>query len=129
MDGRLGAHIQIAEVPGELASYIHSLTTDVWMGREYAHKLIRKHNLHYEHFGMIQPSINLGWCRLDHGNLQFLYEDDSVYRAHFHLVIKTANKGSELWIKTFHRSTKAQFRSYLARGDVLQLHHPSAFEE
>ena len=129
MDGRIGESIRIAELPGNLAAQIHCTTVDVLIGREYARKIIDKHKLGYHHFSIIQLAIDRGWCRLDFGKLQFLYEDNTRYDTPFRLAIKAARQGTELWVATLHKCRRSQVTSLLSRGDVLRLHCPDEFEE
>lgn len=102
-NGQAGDFAHIADLPSDLGAQIGAKTEAVSIGLEYAKKLRHKHNLSAQHFYLIQPAINFGFCGLDRGDLVFLYDDRSIFQKMFKLVIKTTPLGSEVWVKTFHK--------------------------
>jgi hypothetical protein len=118
LDGRAGDQTVIAFLPGDLGARIPTLATDVLIKCEYANKLRMKHHLLYEHFSIIQPTIDKGVCIRSEksGQLEFLYADQKIFGSRFLLVLKAANGGREVWLVTFFRTNDAQIKSKLRRA-------------
>jgi hypothetical protein len=124
LDGRLGQVQQIAFVPGEFTRLIGTLESKLLLDREYALKLQRKHNLRYEHFEMIQPTIDRGYAVIDGGrNLVFAYDDQERFHRPFRLAVKSNRAKNELWLRTFHRIGVRQMNSMVRRWPLVKNHH------
>lgn len=106
----------IGNVPLHLGGHIGAHTIELKIEHQYAKKLIEKHGLKYEHFSMVQTTIDRGWCGPHNGDLLFVYADDDHFHTHFKLAIKEANNGKELWLLTFHpvstEKVKYEMRKY-----------------
>jgi len=123
LDGRLGQIQRIAFVPGEFSRQIGTLESNLLIDREYALKLQQKHRLRFEHFELIQPTIERGYCVIDGGgNLVFLYDDEDRFHTIFRLAVKTNRSGTELWVRTFHRIRTPQMNSILRRWPLIKEH-------
>lgn len=123
LDGRLGQTQRIAFVPGEYTRQIGTLESDLLIDRGYALKLQQKHRLRYEHFEMIQPTIDRGYAVIDGGgNLVFAYDDQERFNSVFRLAVKANRAGTELWLRTFHRSNRQQMNSMVRRWSLLKHH-------
>ena len=121
MDGRAGGNAVIAQLLLDLGRYIGALTTDVSIGKDYAQKLIKTHDLRYEHFGIIQATVDDGWCFVEarggKRHLLFVY-DSPDFHKHFKLVLKSAKTGNEIWVNTFHKLELDDVKSVLKRKNI-----------
>jgi hypothetical protein len=123
LDGRYGDVQRIAFVPGDLSRQIGTLESNLLIERTYARKLLLKHRLRYEHFQMIQPTIERGYVVIDGGgNLVFAYDDQERFHARFRLAVKTTDARDELWLRTFHRIKLAQMNSLVRRFRLIREH-------
>lgn len=123
LDGRYGSVQRIAFVPGELTRQIGTLESHLLIERSYAQKLLQKHRLTYQHFQMIQPTIERGYAIIDGGrNLVFAYDDQEQFHAVFRLAIKTNAAKNELWLRTFHRIDVRQMNSMVRRFRLIKEH-------
>jgi hypothetical protein len=124
LDGRLGTVQRIAFVPGEFTARIQAISSDLLISREYAQKLKDKHRLRFEHFQLIQIAIDFGYALLERGDLVFVYLDETVFHEMFVLVLKKAERGQEIWLKTFHRAEASKLKRLLRNGNLLRDHYP-----
>ena len=107
-----------------LGRHIGAHTTELRIEHQYAKKLIQKHGLNYEHFTMVQTTIDQGWCGPDRGDLLFVYADYDHFHTHFKLAIKEAQNGDELWLLTFHPVTMKKVKYEMKKIEhILQEHH------
>ena len=131
VDGRLASPATIAALAGHLGACIGCTTSEVRITREYAQKIIHEHGLKYEHFSLVQPIINRGWCvKLKENHLEFYYEDEQIFGGNFTFVLKSAKWGTECWAVTLFRARPFYIRSKLRRAQkldaVYQYHEGSA---
>jgi hypothetical protein len=127
MLGLHGSTQTIAFVPGELVARINARSCNLMIERECARKLLHKHRLRYEHWGMIQIAIDHGYALLSRRSpgkpeLLFAYVDDAIFNSNFLLAIKQANAGSEIWMKSFYRCEPSRIRSFLRSCELLREH-------
>jgi hypothetical protein len=78
LDGRYGDVQRIAFIPGELTRQIGTLESHLLIRRDYALKLQRKHQLRYEHFEMIQPTIERGYAVIDGNKNNLVAREDRL---------------------------------------------------
>jgi len=122
MRGHYGPTQSIAFVPGDLAIRIGARTSNLLIDRQNALKLRHKHRFRYEHFELIQPSINEGWVIIERGDLVFIYVAEAPFFSTFALVVKQARGGEEIWLKTFHRIQPTKVRRLLRDNEMLREH-------
>jgi hypothetical protein len=107
----------IAFLPGELAAYVPTLSTDVRIGGEYARKIWEKHRLGHQALGLVQIIINAGWCvKSRPGQLDFFYVDNRWPSKHYVLGVKSAKRGQETWITTLHPTDERDMRRRLKKA-------------
>jgi hypothetical protein len=127
LDGRAGQTVTIAFLPGELGAHIGALQTNVSLRIDYAHKLLKR-KLTYEGFELIQQTIDEGLCIMESYNrLSFLFIRDESSHEIWFLHLKSAQRGDELWLVTFHRISKNQLTRRLNAGVVLRAHFEREF--
>jgi hypothetical protein len=127
IDGRAGAQIAIAFLPGALGAHLHTLQTSVSLRLDYAKKLLR-HGMMYDGFGFIQNTIDNGHCLIkDRNHLRFLYVRDNVRPEIYFLVLKTDRSKQEIWLVTFHKLRKKQFTNRLDPSRIIRAHIDSEF--
>jgi hypothetical protein len=103
LNGRGPPFFHIADLPEDLWPHLKARKATIWLEYSYARKLWEKHRLLPQHFHLIDVIVKHGWCGMHGRDLLFLYDDDNIFGASFKLVVKSANQGKELWVKTFHR--------------------------
>ena len=103
------------------------MESNLLIERSYAQKLLLRHRLKYEHFQMIQPTIERGYAIIDGGGkLVFAYDEQQHFHARFRLVVKTTAAKDELWLRTFHRIKVGQMNSMVRRYRLVQEHETPA---
>jgi hypothetical protein len=126
LDGRGPDKIAIGQMPVDIGAYIGARTSNVLLGREYARKLIGKHNLQHTDFEIIQTALDEGWAGIDRRGttpeLLFVYCDPFNSTRNFKLVVKRNADGVELLVKTFHRIKKDQYTKLLRGIEIMREH-------
>lgn len=114
----------IATLEDSLRRAISTSAAIIRIRHDYALKICHKHKLSIDEFMMLPRSINLGRAVLDDNNperikhLSFFYRETG--RDWYHAAVKTTLQGSELWIRTFHRSDDTDVKRICNRGQILR---------
>jgi hypothetical protein len=114
----------VASLPLHIGRYMPTLATEVWLGQEYAEKIIRKHRLVFDDLIVASELIADSFCIKEKPNhLSFL--GFSASRNHLYLLVLKSNKiGRETWVATLHKTEEQQLRSRVRRarkdGNVLR---------
>ena len=121
--GERASYATVAVLPLSVGAYMPTRAPEVFLGVDYAQKLIRKHHLRYEDFVAISELIDDSYCIKEKPNhLTFMGYRRGKGEA-FILVLKAAKAGSETWVVTLHRSNSAQISGKLRR------HRPSLIRD
>ena len=132
VDGRLASPATIALLPGHLGARIGCTTNEIRITKEYATKILQEHRLKFEHFSLVQPIVDRGWCvKLKENHLEFYYDDDQIFGGNFTFVLKSTKWGTECWAVTLFRARPYYIRSKLKRAstmDTVYQYHDGAAE-
>jgi hypothetical protein len=114
----------VATIREDIGVFFSARTNVVSMERDYMRKLLVKHRMTYEHLPIVQRAIDSGYCfessKTNH--LEFVYFDTNLRRTEYLLVLKSAKWGDEVWLVTFHRTNKDQYKSKARRQKLLRDH-------
>jgi len=117
LSGGMNNTAVVAFLPGDLAAFMPTLSTDVRLSGDYARKVWEKHHLGHETFGLLQTIINDGWVTKSRPNqLDFLFVHDVGQPKHYILGIKAAKGGQETWVTTLHPTDEKETRRRLRRA-------------
>jgi hypothetical protein len=123
MRGLHGPTQTVGFVPGAFTARINARSSDLKIGRRHALKLLHKHKLRYEHWGLIQLAIDYGYVILERRDLVFVYIDDTVFHDIFVLVVRRSADGEEISLSSLHRCEQAKLRKLLKTGELLREHY------
>ena len=95
---------RICRVPNPIVRWFQAYDDILYVRREYAQKLVYKHNIAIHELPLIEIAIHHGIARSDKlYHAMFVYEDRSVTGRSLKATIKTNRKGSYLFLCTFHK--------------------------
>ena len=111
--------VSIGRLEKTLCSIIGSATSLVQMRHDYAQKSLSKHGILPQHFQIITWAIKRGIAYQDRASdLTFFWRD--TYSGWFQVTIKSSKSGTELWLKTFHRSEESKVKAKLKSVKILR---------
>jgi hypothetical protein len=105
----------------DLCAVIGSTTTLVRVQHWYTLKMLGKHHFQPHELPMLENAIEFGCVLTDKpSELTFLLCDPYVTGGWFQASIKTANHGSEVWVKTFFRQRAKEAARKMRRNSVIR---------
>lgn len=106
--------------PG-LCSRLGASTNLVRLRHDYARKMVDKHQYEPHRLPMMEQALQFGRVISDRRwHLSFFHYDEIVFGGWNQLTIKSAERGSELWVATFHPISVDEVRRLCKRFPIIR---------
>ncbi|MEM1077963.1 MAG: hypothetical protein AAGI09_05495 [Pseudomonadota bacterium] len=106
----------VCHLPRRYRLVLGSHTSVVKIRRDYVRKGIQKHGFSFDDMALIEKTILNGEAFLDsRKQLNFFLPEYADQQTSLFVAIKTAEKGAELWVKSYHRKRIAEKNRLLKR--------------
>lgn len=104
-----------------LCTVLRSSTNLVRIRHDYVCKLMQKHRMEPHRLAMMEMCLMFGRVIQDRPwHLTFFHYDEIVFGGWYHLTIKSADRGNELWVSTFHPQSHSEVKRITKRATFLR---------